>query len=601
MIRKFSKTVRFLGAFLRPYSWILIAMIFLNMTPGFLLGLRPLVLAPALGNVLPSDSTPAQSFRELSLDNLGCTLQQVVAGQKDDMASAFFLSGMLYFILTALIVLVGGLVTTWSMSIRLRIQQDMIVFFHKHLLGLHLGFFLRQKTGELISRFTTDLPKTALAIETVFSGVVNSFIQLLVYGLIMLRTDVTLTVQLLLVGSLHVAVTHLLGNKLNRYTKNAYDVLASLTSSLQETFQNIRVIKSFSAEEFDAAKIRKNAADVRHKHFRYALTRYIENPIRFLTDGFITVAILYISYQAIVQGLMTTAGMAMFFYMATQLVVPFSALARHFLSMYSIYGGFSRLSAIVNTKNELADGHLLPKHFQDSLSLQQVSFGYEETNILKTIQLEIKRGEIVGVVGVSGGGKSTLIDLILRLYDPLEGQLIFDGHDIREYNQTAYRNLFGVVSQECLLFNSSIRSNIVLGRDANDDDLDRACRIAHLQDFIDSLPNGFDTEVGDRGVRISGGQRQRIAIARAIYAHPEILILDEATSALDTESEQEVQAAINDAIKGVTAIIIAHRLSTIRHADKIVVLDQGRIESIGSHTDLLQKSSVYSRLFSCQL
>lgn len=576
-------------------------MIFLNMAPGFLLGLRPLVLAPALGNVLPSDSTPAKSFHDLSLDNLGSTLQQVVIGQHGDIASAFVLSGMLYFLLTVLISLVGGVVTIWSMSIRLRIQQDMIVFFHRHLLSLHLGFFLQQKTGELISRFSTDLPKTALAIETVFSGVVNSSIQLLVYGLIMLRTDVTLTVQLLLVGSLHVAVTHVLGNRLNRYTKTAYDVLASLTSGLQETFQNIRVIKSFSAEEFDALKIGRTASDVRHKHFRYSLTRYIENPIRFLTDGFITVAILYISYQAIVQGRMTTAGMAMFFYMATQLIVPFSALARHFLSMYSIYGGFSRLSAIANTKNKLADGHLLPKRFQDSLLLQQVSFRYEEKNILNGIQLEIKRGEIIGIVGGSGGGKSTLIDLILRLYDPLEGQLVFDGHDIREYNQTAYRKLFGVVSQECLLFNSSIKSNIVLGRGVNDDDLVRACRIAHLEAFVDSLPDGLETEVGDRGVRISGGQRQRIAIARAVYAHPEILILDEATSALDTESEKEVQSAINDAIKGVTAIIIAHRLSTIRHADKIIVLDQGKIESIGSHAVLLLKSPVYSKLFSCQL
>jgi ATP-binding cassette subfamily B protein/subfamily B ATP-binding cassette protein MsbA len=231
----------------------------------------------------------------------------------------------------------------------------------------------------------------------------------------------------------------------------------------------------------------------------------------------------------------------------------------------------------------------------------QVSFRFDEPWILKNISLTINKGETIGIVGGSGSGKSTLIDLILRLNDPEQGVVTCDYIDIKKYRQDMYRKCFGIVTQECLLFNTSLRDNIILGRKPDEDDLQRACKIANIDNFVSKLPKGFDTTVGDRGTILSGGQRQRVAIARAVYAHPDILILDEATSALDTISERKVQKAINEAITGVTAVIVAHRLSTILHADKIVVLKDGRIEAVGSHKQLLETCQVYTDMVQHQL
>ena len=596
-----SQLFRFWGRFLTPYLRVLIPLIFLNMIPGVLLSIRPLVLAPVLGTVLPSDSKPASSMNDLSLDNLGATLQGLIVDPGNDFMMAFLISGGLYLIITLSISLISGSVTLWSMSVRLRILKDMIIALHEHLLGLHLAYFFKQKTGSLISRFTNDLTKTSGSLEIIFSGLMKSSIQLLVYTLILLRSDSVLTLQVLVVGSLHIFISRGLGGRVKRLTTVAYDGLASLVASLQETFQNIRIIKSFTAEGFDTGKITNESENVRRNHFDFMFARYLEEPIRLFADAIVTTAILYISYQAIIEQRMTMAGIALFFYMASQLVTPVAELSRHVLSIYSIQGGFEKLVEIFNTKSDLTDGDQIISEFKNEIVLEGVSFRFEDPLVLNNINLTIKKGETVGIVGVSGGGKSTLIDLVLRLNDPTEGTITCDGVDIKKYTQASYRKCFGIVSQECLLFNATIRENILLGRPVVEEDLLRACRIANLELFINELPGKFETKVGDRGLMLSGGQRQRIAIARAVYAHPEILVLDEATSALDTISERKVQKAITKAIQGVTAIIVAHRLSTIIHADKIVVLKDGAIEAIGSHEELLQNSFCYKELSQHQL
>jgi subfamily B ATP-binding cassette protein MsbA len=247
------------------------------------------------------------------------------------------------------------------------------------------------------------------------------------------------------------------------------------------------------------------------------------------------------------------------------------------------------------------DGPESITRFHDGIVLHDVSFDYGGDRVLDRVSFEIKKGEIVALIGPSGVGKSTLADLILRLYDPVAGSITIDGRDLRSLRQGSYRRLFGVVSQEALLFNDTIRENIAYGREAiSDDEIVRAARIANAHDFITECPNGYDTIVGDRGIRLSGGQRQRVAIARAIVGDPPILILDEATSSLDTESERLVQQAIDRVIEGATSIVIAHRLSTVLHADKIVVMNRGRVEAIGRHADLLATSETYNQLYQLQ-
>ncbi|KJS01675.1 MAG: hypothetical protein VR65_07955 [Desulfobulbaceae bacterium BRH_c16a] len=591
----------FWGRFLKPYLPFLIPLIFLNMVPGFLLSIRPLVLAPVLGKVLPSDIGPANSIKDLTLDNLGATIQSIIVGPSNTLMSAFMISGLLYLLLTLSISLISGSVTLWSLSIRLRILKDMIIALQVHLLGLHLAYFIKEKTGSLISRFTNDLTKTSGSLEIIFSGLMKSSIQLLVYTLILLRSDAILTFQVLLVGSIHIVISRGLGKRVKRLTTVAYDGLASLVASLQETFQNIRIIKSFVAEDFDTRKITNESEKVRKNHFDFMFARYLEEPIRLFADAVVTAAILYISYQAISENRMTMAGIALFFYMASQLVTPVAEISRHVLSIYSVQGGFQKIVEMFDTKSELIDGDQAIETFKDQIVLERVSFRFGDPLVLNNINLVIKKGETIGIVGGSGGGKSTLIDLILRLNDPTEGKITFDGVNIKKYTQASYRKCFGIVSQECLLFNATIQENILLGRPLVEEDLLRASKIANLEEFIRELPEKFATKVGDRGIMLSGGQRQRIAIARAVYAHPEILVLDEATSALDTISERKVQKAITKAIKGVTAIIVAHRLSTIVHADKIVVLKDGAIEAVGSHEELLQNSISYYELSQHQL
>ena len=582
--------------FLAPYLPALVPLVFLNMIPGALLSVRPLVLAPVLGTLLPGDIKPAASLTEITLDNLGATLQHIITGTGNDLSNAFIISGCLYLVLTIAVSLTSGLVTLWSMAVRLKILKDLIVALHEHLLGLHLSFFFKQKTGDLVSRFTNDLTKTSGSLEVVFSGLMKSTIQLLIYTIILLRTDPLLTFQVLSIGTLHILVSQGLGNRVKRLTAASYEGLASLVASLQETFQNIRIIKSFVAERFDAEKIGEESEKVRKNHFDFMFARYLEDPIRLVADAVVTCAILYISYQSISSNRMTMAGITLFFYLASQLVIPVSEISRQLLNVYGVVGGFTKIIELFNSSSELCDGAIKHIEFKDKIVLQGVSFQFDGPKILDSIDLTIRKGETVGIVGASGGGKSTLVDLILRLNDPTEGTIFCDGIDIRNFDQASYRKLFGIVSQECLLFNTSIRENILLGRPFVENDLQRACRIANLEHFINELPEGLGTRVGDRGVRLSGGQRQRIAIARAVYAHPEILVLDEATSSLDTISERKVKKAINIAIHDVTAIIVAHRLSTVVNADKIVVLKDGRIEAVGSHSDLLQKSPSYKEL-----
>jgi len=405
-----------------------------------------------------------------------------------------------------------------------------------------------------------------------------------------------------MIGALHFLTTRLLGGWVKRRTSIAYNGQAGLSAALQESFQSMTVIKSFVAEIQEKLRINKAAEHVRRVFFRYMVTRYVEEPIRLLTDGLAAATILILCGNALHDGRMTMAGMALFFYTASQMVAPMSDFAKELLALYSVRGGLDRVVELFHTTSVIKDGSREAKHFSEAIRFEAVGFSYSGRGaVLENVSIEIKQGETVAIVGPSGVGKSTLTHLLLRLYDPEYGRILIDGIDIREFTQRSFRSLFGVVSQDCFLFNMSIRDNILLGRPFDEGALVRSCRIANILDFIEELSKGFDTVVGDRGIRLSGGQRQRLAIARAIYGKPDILVLDEATSALDTESERLVQDAIEHALSGLTGVVIAHRLSTIVRATKIVVLDKGRVEAVGTHQELLKKSDTYKRLYMLQV
>jgi subfamily B ATP-binding cassette protein MsbA len=282
-------------------------------------------------------------------------------------------------------------------------------------------------------------------------------------------------------------------------------------------------------------------------------------------------------------------------------MVQIGLLAGAYTQIQTTLAASSRVIQLLALSPEVRDGAGTIGSFEDRIAVRDVSFSYGDEPVLEQVNLEIRKGEVVALVGPSGVGKSTLADLILRLYDPVQGVITIDGRDLRTLRQDSYRKLFGVVSQEALLFNATIRDNVTYGREGiAEAEVVRAARVANAHDFVMEFPQGYDTVVGDRGIRLSGGQRQRVAIARAVAGHPPILVLDEATSSLDSESERLVQQAIERAIQGATSLIVAHRLSTVLHADKIVVLGRGRIEAVGRHAELLASSETYSRLYRLQ-
>jgi len=374
-----------------------------------------------------------------------------------------------------------------------------------------------------------------------------------------------------------------------------------MTAVLQETFQNIRVIKSFAAEAEDERRIGKATDQVQRNLFHFRIARYAEEPVRFVADAAAVAVMMLVAYRAMAEHRISMPGFAMFVFLSRQVVTPLSELSKTFLGLFGIAGGAHRILEVFHERSEIEDGVDIAPVLASSIQLDHVAFSYNDNMpVLSDISLEIKRGEMVAIVGPSGAGKTTMMDLILRLYDPNQGAVLFDGTDVRRFKQQTYLRHFGVVSQECLLLNASVEDNIVYGRPYERERVTHALQVANALDFVESLSHGLLTEVGDRGVRLSGGQRQRIAIARAIYGRPDILMLDEATSALDTESERAVQKAIDNVVKDITAIVIAHRLSTVVHANKVVVLSEGRVVGVGSHAELLKSCPTYERLYKLQ-
>ena len=378
-----------------------------------------------------------------------------------------------------------------------------------------------------------------------------------------------------------------------------FSYLAELRARLQELILSIRVVKSFSAEIYELKILTEALNKVIRINMKYGVIKYIEEPVRAVVNIIIEVGIL-LAANELLSGKIAPAAFFLFLYVGRAMIAPVSILGNTHILIQNTLAASERVMELFSEQPKVSDGADQIMTFERQIKLENVSFAYDKKKVLEGINLSVFKGEIVALVGPSGAGKSTLADLILRFYDPTEGNITIDGRDLRTLRQSGYRRLFGVVSQEALLFNAAVAENISYGRtEISESDIIRAAQIANAHEFIADLPQGYDTFVGDRGIHLSGGQRQRIAIARAVVASPQILILDEATSALDSESEKLVQEAIDRVIENTTAIIIAHRLSTVMHADKIIVLDEGRIIDQGRHSELLQRCALYRRV--CEL
>ncbi|MBQ1224473.1 MAG: ABC transporter ATP-binding protein [Alistipes sp.] len=467
-----------------------------------------------------------------------------------------------------------------------------------------VGYFSDQRKGDIMSRITSDVLVVQYCITNTLQVALRE--PFLIIGYIVLMLSISWELALFSVFFLPL-VGFIIGSivkKLRHPASLSQRRMGELVSVLDESLGGIKIVKTYTATEYIKEKFHDINTDLSKILLWMARRQQLASPMsEFL--GITAVAIILIFGGSLVmKGSLSAAGFIAFIAAFSQITRPVRAFIDQFASVNQGVAAGERIFALLDGKNEITDAPDAKefKGFNDKIEFRNVRFSYDESReIIRGVSFEVRKGETVALVGPSGGGKSTLSELMERFYDADAGEILIDGVSIHDYKQDSLRSAMSLVSQETVLFNDTIKSNIMLGRrDATDEEVVEACKVANAHNFIMESPEGYDTNIGDRGTKLSGGQRQRLSIARAVLKNPDILILDEATSALDTESEKLVQDALNKLLKGRTSVVIAHRLSTIQNADKIIVVDEGQIVEQGRHEELIAKGGVYARLIELQ-
>ena len=488
----------------------------------------------------------------------------------------------------------------------LRMVMDLRTDLFRKIQNMSIAFHKSRSTGELISRVMSDVSVVRNANVDVIKNLIRQVFTILALLVVLFKRDW----ELALIGCVTVPFAGVLidrlGRKVKEITKESQEKRADLSSLMVDSFSGVRVVKAFNMEEQEAKRFRK------HLHRLYSLSMKkvkaaeLVSPLIEFLGSLGAAAIIYIGGMRVISGRLTPGDFFSFMAALMMMYGPIRKLTKVNNTINAAMAAAERIFEVMDMEPDIKDApHAVEvKEFKESILFDHVWFAYPDdpqTWILKDINLEVRRGEILAIVGESGAGKTTLVDLIPRFYDPTKGAVYLDGLDLRQIKQASLRALIGVVTQDVILFNDTVLNNILYGRPkATMEEVMEAARVAHAHEFIMELPQGYETVVGERGVRLSGGEKQRIAIARAVLKNPPILILDEATSALDAQSERMVQDAMDRLMEGRTVFVIAHRLSTIQRAHRIAVLDKGEVVEMGTHEELLRRGGIYSCLYRLQ-
>ncbi|GAB3174548.1 ABC transporter ATP-binding protein [Telluribacter humicola] len=465
---------------------------------------------------------------------------------------------------------------------------------------LHLGFFSNERKGNLISRVLTDVQEVENSIANTFSAAFKEFFTLTVYLLALFRISTSLTLFAFLIIPITGTFIAFIVKQMRKEAREGQNRLSGLISLMDEAFGGMRVVKGFNAEAFIKGKFMTENNAYKRAIRSMANKREMSAPFSEFMGVTVVAIILLYGGTLVLSNTSDLTASQFIFYIATfsQVMRPAKEISNAFSNTQRGIASGERVLELVDTRNAIADRpNAKPlDQFRDKIEVSNVSFEYEPgVPVLNRISFTMHKGRTIALVGSSGGGKSTIADLVPRFYDPSQGQILIDGHDLRDITTASLRDKMGIVTQESILFNDTIFNNIAFGSEASEDQVIAAAKIANAHQFITEQPEGYQTVIGDRGTKLSGGQRQRISIARAILKNPPILILDEATSALDTESEKLVQEALTHLMQNRTVLVIAHRLSTIQHADEILVVHQGRIIERGTHDELLEYNEGFYR------
>ncbi|MDA8979915.1 ABC transporter ATP-binding protein/permease [Chitinophagales bacterium] len=489
--------------------------------------------------------------------------------------------------------------------IRNGIVRDIRIKLNNKILNLPLSYYNKSKKGDLVSSLTADVIEVEHGVLNILEVLVKEPLTILVSLVVLFAISYKLTLFVFLLILVIAFLIGALGKSLKKPSFQGQQQLGQIASLYDETITGIRIVKAFTAEKYRMLQFDKESNKFFHLMNKVLRKRFLSSPLTEFLSIAVFSSIVWFGGNEVLSGNVKDSVFIVYLLMFASLIAPAKSFSGAFYTLQKGLGAMQRIDKILLAKDQIKEEENAQeiKSFTNEIAFENVSFSYknyDNENVIDDFSLKVKKGDMIALVGPSGAGKSTLADLLPRFYDVLEGQITVDGQDIRKYKKNDLRALMGVVTQEALLFNDTIRQNIAFGVDAKQADIIEAAKIANAHDFIMQMPKGYDTIIGDRGMNLSGGQRQRLTIARAILKNPPILILDEATSALDSESEKLVQEALNKLMRNRTSIVIAHRLSTIQYADEIVVMDKGKVVEKGNHISLLAKNGLYKKLVELQ-
>jgi len=600
-MRQLTRLVRYA----LPYWWQILSSVVLMAAVGALDAFKYLLVRPVFDRVL----NPATGSKDIQLFVVPGThhalfLQQLVPARFTNawtivafaLVASTILKGICDYTGTYLVNHAGfGMITD--------LRDDL----YNAILRRSAAFFSKHTTGTLLSAIINDIERVQYAMSTVLAEFLQQFFTFLSVAAVVIVLGGNLAWVLLLFLPVIIYSSRKIGSRVRTTTRHGQDKLAEIQNILHETITGNRIVKAFNSEKWEISRFRGAARRLFRANLRSVAATAISSPLMDIV-GVVGIALLLLMGRSRIAHNQMTPGVFVAFITAVfSLYNPVRKFALFNNNFQQALGASSEIFKFMDVEDDVREkphAKRLPP-FAQSVNFDHVSFTYgsegQDARVLHDINLEVERGEVVAIVGSSGSGKSTLVHLIPRFFDTTQGRLLIDGHDVRDVTLISLREQVGIVTQETVLFNDTVRNNIAYGQPhVALKDVEAAARGALAHDFIKSLPAGYDEVIGERGVRLSGGERQRIAIARAILKNAPILILDEATSALDSESEALVQSALHNLMSGRTVFVIAHRLSTVRRADRIVVIENGAIADIGSHDDLMAKLGTYRRLYNLQ-
>ena len=601
-MRQLTRLIRYVA----PYWWQLLSSVLLMALVGLLDAFRVLLVGPVLDRVL-NPSSGSNDIRLFTIPGTGHNiyLQQFVPSHLHNawtivayaLVASTVLKGIFDYAGTYLVNYAGfGMITDLRNNLYDSVLRRSATFFQKH------------TTGTLVSTIVNDIERVQYAMSTVMAEFLQQLFTLIFTAIVVVLLGGKLAWVLLLFVPFIIYSAGKIGRRVRHTTRRGQDKLADIQNILHETITGNRIVKAFNMESWEIARFHKAARRLFWANLRSVAAAAISSPLMDIFGAIAIALLLLLGREQIAHQRMTAGVFFAFIVAVFKLYDPVRKFALFNNNFQQALGASSEIFKFMDTQDDVRerlDADSLPP-FSRCIKFDHVTFSYEANGdegreILRDIDLEVRAGEVLAVVGSSGAGKSTLVHLVPRFFDVSCGRLLIDGHDVRDVTLASLRSQIGVVSQDTVLFNDTVRNNIAYGQpNVSQKNVEVAARAALAHDFIMDLPAGYDTVIGERGIRLSGGERQRVAIARALLKNAPILILDEATSALDSESESLVQSALANLMAGRTVVVIAHRLSTVRRADRIVVLENGFITDVGSHETLMKRFGTYRRLYDLQ-